>query len=65
MFSLAYIVALRERLLFGGFWEGLAAHLPTVDEILGNVLQYKQDGLYYLPEDPRFWHFYELSLIHI
>ncbi|MBQ7696846.1 MAG: family 78 glycoside hydrolase catalytic domain [Lentisphaeria bacterium] len=59
MFSLAYIVALRERLLFGGFWEGLAAHLPTVDEILGNALQYKKDGLYYLPEDPRFWLFYE------
>lgn len=59
MFSFAYIVALRDRLLFGDFWEGLKLHLTTVDEIIDNALQYKEGELYYLPEDPRFWHFYE------
>ena len=59
MFSFAYIVALRDRLLFGDFWEGLKTHLPTVDGIINNVLQYKEGELYYLPEDERFWHFYE------
>jgi hypothetical protein len=59
MFSFAYIVALRDRLLFGDFWDGLKLHLTTVDEIIDNALQYKDGDLYYLPEDPRFWHFYE------
>ncbi|MBE6384192.1 MAG: hypothetical protein E7048_00845 [Lentisphaerae bacterium] len=59
MFSFAYIVALRDRLLFGDFWDGLKLHLVTVDEIIDNALQYKDGDLYYLPEDPRFWHFYE------
>ena len=59
MFTLAYIVALRDRLLFGDFWEGLKNHMPTVDEILDNVLQYEENGLYYIPENPRFWHFFE------
>ena len=59
MFSFAYIVALRDRLLFGDFWDGLKLHLVTVDEIIDNALQYKEGDLYFLPEDSRFWHFYE------
>ena len=59
MFSFAYIVALKERLLFGDFWDGLQTHLATVDEIINNALQYKEGELYFLPENPRFWHFYE------
>ncbi|MBR2373111.1 MAG: alpha-L-rhamnosidase N-terminal domain-containing protein, partial [Lentisphaeria bacterium] len=59
MFSFAYIAALHDRLLFGDFWDGLKIHLPTVDEIIDNALQYKKDNLYYLPADPRLWHFYE------
>ena len=59
MFTLAYIVALRDRLLFGDFWDGLEKHLKTVDGILDNALQYQEGELYYLPENPRYWHFYE------
>lgn len=59
MFSFAYIAALKDRLLFGDFWNGLNKHLPTVDEIINNALQYKNGDLFFLPEDPRLWHFYE------
>ena len=60
MFSLAYIVALYERLLFGGAWNGMEKHLETVDKILDYAMSRKDGDFYYLEKDPkRLWHFYE------
>jgi len=59
-FSLAYINALRERLLFGGEWAQLKTHLATVDLILDNALSHKNGDFYELDiSNPRYWHFFE------
>ena len=59
MFTLAYIVALHDRLLYGGFWETLDKHLECAEGILRNALKNCENGLYFVNTEKRFWNFYE------
>ena len=59
MFTLAYIPALLDRLLYGGYWQQLDAHIGCAGNILDNALKNQRDGLFFLDDDSRYWNFYE------
>ncbi len=59
-FSLAYIVGLRDLLLYGGNLDQVVGHLDTVDGILDFGLAHRdKNGLFFIEENKRFWNFYE------
>jgi len=59
-FSLAYIVGLRDLLLYGGNVDQVVGHLDTVDGILDfGLARRDKNGLCFIEENKRFWNFYE------